>query len=59
MEVIKERKDGKRGGVGGGGGVYFKYFYERGAIIRGRQLTEGRLLFEEIRYARNKQWKRR
>ena len=29
---------------------YFKYFGQRGAIIRGRRLIEGRLLFEEIRY---------
>ena len=33
---IKEREDGQRRGGGG--------------IIRGRQLIEGRLLFEEIRY---------
>ena len=33
----------------GVGGDYFKYFCQRGAIIRGRQLIEGRLLFEEIR----------
>ena len=42
------------GGGGGGdyfeGGNYFKYFGQRGAIIRGRRLIEGRLLFEEIRY---------
>ena len=42
-----------RGGGGGGrlfeGGDYFKYFGQRGAIIRGRRLIEGRLLFEEIR----------
>ena len=31
------------------GGDYFKYFYQRRAIIRGRRLIEGRLLFEEIR----------
>ena len=44
-------------GVGGGGverlfvgGDYFKYVDQRGAIIRGRRLIEGRLLFEEIRY---------
>ena len=39
--------------AGGGGrlfegGDYFKYFGQRGAIIRGRRLIEGRLLFEEI-----------
>ena len=38
--------------VGGEGGDYFKYFHQRGAIIQGRRLIEGRLLFEEIRYAR-------
>ena len=32
------------------GGDYLKYFGQRGAIIRGRRLIEGRLLFEEIRY---------
>ena len=32
------------------GGDYFKYFCQRKVIIRGRQLIEGRLLFEEIRY---------
>ena len=31
------------------GGDYFKYFRQRGAIIRGRRLIERRLLFEEIR----------
>ena len=31
------------------GGDYFKYFHQRRAIIRGRRLIEGRLLFEEIR----------
>ena len=40
-------------GEGGGGrlfegGDYFKYFGQRGAIIRGRRLIERRLLFEEI-----------
>ena len=29
------------------GGDYFKYFRQRGAIIRGRRLIKGRLLFEE------------
>ena len=38
-EGIKRREDGD----------YFKYFCQRGAIIRGRRLIEGRLLFEEIR----------
>ena len=32
------------------GSDYFKCFRQRGLIIRGRQLIEGRLLFEEIRY---------
>ena len=32
------------------GGDYFKHFGQRGAIIPGRQLIEGRLLFEEIQY---------
>ena len=35
------------------GGDCFKYFGQRGAIIRGRRLIEGRLLFEEIRYDNN------
>ena len=43
-----------RGGGGGGrlfeGGDYFKYFRQRGAIIQGRRLIAGRLLFEEIWY---------
>ena len=47
-EGIKEREDGERGG----GrlfqeGDYFKYFHQRGAIIRGRRLIE------EIRYKNN------
>ena len=29
------------------GGDYFKYFCHKGAIIRGRRLIKGRLLFEE------------
>ena len=42
-------------GVGGGGRLfvgddYFKYFQQRGVIIRGRRSIEGRLLCEEIRY---------
>ena len=32
------------------GGDYFNYFRQRGVIIRGRQLIEGWLLFEEIQY---------
>ena len=32
-------------------GDYFKYFCLKGAIIQGRRLIDGRLLFEEIRYA--------
>ena len=27
------------------GGDYFKYFCQRGGLIRGRQLIKGRLLF--------------
>ena len=54
MGGIKEREDGQRRGGGGGRlferGDYFKYFHQRGAIIGGRRLIEGRLLFEEIRY---------
>ena len=30
------------------GGDYFKFFLLREAIIRGRQLIKGRLLFEEL-----------
>ena len=30
------------------GGDYFKYFGQRGAIIRGRRLIEEWLLFKEI-----------
>ena len=33
---------------GKNGGDYFKYFRLRGAIIQGRRLIEGRLLYEEI-----------
>ena len=55
MGGIKEREKMVRG-VGWGGGRlferddYFKHFHQRGAIIRGKRLIEGRLLFEEIRY---------
>ena len=41
----------KRGGVGDlliEGGNYFKYFHQRGGIIRGRQLIKGQLLFKEM-----------
>ena len=41
----------ERGGVGERlfeGGDYLKHFRQRGAIVRGRRLIEGRLLFEEI-----------
>ena len=34
------------------GGDYLKYFHLRGAIIRGRRLIEGPLLFEGIRFSR-------
>ena len=44
----------ERGGDGGGGliegGDHFKYFQRRGAIIQGKRLIEGWLLFEQIRY---------
>ena len=32
------------------GGNYFKYFSQRGAIIRRRRLLEGWLLFKEMQY---------
>ena len=32
------------------GGDYFKYFHQRGAIIRGTRLIEVRLPLEEMRY---------
>ena len=40
------------GGLGGllKGGDYLKFFHQREAIIGGRRLIEGRLLFEEILY---------
>ena len=37
-EGIKEREDGERGG---GGGDYFEYFHQRGAIIRGTAIIRG------------------
>ena len=48
-EGIKEREDGERGSGGRlfEGGDYFKYFRLKGAIIPGRQLIEGQLLFKE------------
>ena len=51
-EGIKETEDGERGEGGRlfEGGDYFKYYHQGGAIIRGRRLMEGRLLFEEVRY---------
>ena len=39
------------------GDNYFKYFHQRGAIIWGRQLIKGWLLFEEIRHT-VKHWTR-
>ena len=46
-EGVKQKK--ARGGGGGRplieGGDYLKYFNQKGAIIRGRRLIEGRLLF--------------
>ena len=47
------------GGGGGGGGDYSReaiisnISVKGGAIIQGRRLIEGRLLFEEIRYIYN------
>ena len=51
-KVITERENGEKD-VGGGGWLfegsdYFKYFHQRGAIIRGWWLIERQLLFEEI-----------
>ena len=37
-------------GVGGGGAIILNIFFFKGAIIRGRRLIEGRLLFKQIRY---------
>ena len=53
-EGIKGGKDGKKSAGWGGlfeEGDYFKYFHQRVAIVRGRRLIEGWLLFEEILYA--------
>ena len=54
LHLTDKRKMKMARGAGGGewrrlfeGCDYF-YFRPRGAIIRGRQLIEGRLLFEEI-----------
>ena len=58
---IKEREDSERGGDGGRlfeGDGYFKYFRQREAIIRGKQLIKGRLLFEEIGYNSKKKKKK-
>ena len=51
-EGIKEREDGERGSGGRlfEGGDYFKYIRLKGAIIPGRQLIEGQLLFKETQY---------
>ena len=51
-EGIKEREVGERGGGGRlfEGGDYFKYICLKGAIIPGRQLIEGQLLFKKTRY---------
>ena len=52
-----KRNRRRQEGLGGGGwrlfegGDFFKYFRLKEAIIQGRRLIEGRLLFEEIRYA--------
>ena len=50
LKKEKKAKGCAGGGGRGAGGDYFKYFRLKGAIIRGRRLIEGRLLFEEIRY---------
>ena len=51
-EGIKEREDSEGGGGGRlfEGGDYFKYFFLIGAMIPGRQLIEGQLLFKETWY---------
>ena len=52
-----KRNRRRQEGLGGGGwrlfegGDYFKYFCLKGAIIRGRRLIEGRLLFKDMWYA--------
>ena len=46
----KKREDGERGKKRlVEEDDYLKYFHQRGAIIRGTRLIEGRLLLEEIR----------
>ena len=49
LSVSKMVREGG-GGVLFEGGDYFKYFGQRGAIIRGRRLIEGLLLFKDIQY---------
>ena len=53
MEGVRERENGEGWGWGAikvyEEGDSFKYFSQRGAIIRGRRLIEGQLLFKEIR----------
>ena len=56
QEGDKRNRRRQEGWGGGGGrlfegGGFFKYFRLKEAIIQGRRLIEGRLLFEEIRYA--------
>ena len=57
QEGDKRNRRRQEGWGGGGGwrlfegGDFFKYFRLKEAIIQGRRLIEGRLLFEEIRYA--------
>ena len=46
----------KRRWQGGWGGNYFKNFHQRGAIIQGRRLIQGRLLFKGIRYSLTSLW---
>ena len=50
-EGIKESEDGERGGEGGWlfeGGDYFKYCYQRGAIIYSREaITRGTAIIQQ------------
>ena len=51
---IRERKDDERGGGGGRllfqGGDYFKYFHQRGAIIRGTAILQGNTVVSSLIY---------
>ena len=48
---VKQMKDRGVGRLLFEGGDYFKYFAQKGVIIRGQRLMEGRLLFEDLWYA--------